>query len=239
LPVRLRKLRIAREESTEVCASAPTAFFWIAAMPLRLIFSSFANSGAWPEHPGAGAAVVDAAVVGPMQLLDHLETMLGLGAPAVAGVKRIAVYRRKLAAAGPRFWSRSFEKDSWATARELLNWRDELVEAGWRPGMAASPRRIADLAAAETSGPALPAGLADRLQKTIAALEDGPNPPLDSIELIDAREDLPAGWRRLLRTLEACGVGCEPRLCAQAAPVCDFCRALSLAATGFCLSLSQ
>ena len=82
-------------------------------MSLRLVFSSFADAGAWPEHPGAGAAVVDAAVVGPMRLLDHIETMLGLGAPASAGVKRIAIYRRKLeACGGERFWSESFKKDS-------------------------------------------------------------------------------------------------------------------------------
>ena len=80
-------------------------------MPLQLVFSWFADAGAWPEHPGAGAAAVDAAVVGPMRLLDHVETMLGLGAPAIAGVKRIALFRRKLESAGAgRFWANSFER---------------------------------------------------------------------------------------------------------------------------------
>ncbi len=181
-------------------------------MSLRLVFSSFADAGAWPEHPGAGAAVVDAAVVGPMRLLDHIETMLGLGAPASAGVKRIAIYRRKLeACGGERFWSESFKKDSWSTARELLNWRDELVEAGWRPGMSISSRRLADLAAAESAGPDLPSGLSDRLQAAIAALGEKPKLPLALIELIDERGDLPAGWRRLLDALEACGVSVTAR----------------------------
>lgn len=79
-------------------------------MSLRLVFSWFADAGAWPEHPGAGAAVVDAAVVGPMRLLDHIETMLGLGAPANAGVKRIAIYRRKLEACGGGVSGRSLSE---------------------------------------------------------------------------------------------------------------------------------
>jgi len=176
-------------------------------MSLRLVFSWFADGGAWPEHPGDGAAVVDAAIVGPLRLLDHLETMLGLGAPATAGVKRIAVYRRKLESAGAgRFWSASFEVDSWSTARELLNWRDELVEAGWSAETPVSAKRLGDLAAAEAAGPDLPAGFADRLRALIDALDEKPRLPLASIALVEVRDDLPAGWRRLLQTLEACGV---------------------------------
>ena len=53
-------------------------------MPLRIVFSWFADAGAWPEHPGAGLAAVDHAIAGPLRLLDHLETMLGLGAPNIA-----------------------------------------------------------------------------------------------------------------------------------------------------------
>ena len=103
-------------------------------MSLHLVFSWFADGGAWPEHPGEKSAVVDAAVVGPHGFLDHLETMLGLGAPAAAGVKRIATYLNKLKCAGAgNFWSRSFDADPWSTAREVLVWRDQLVEAGWGP----------------------------------------------------------------------------------------------------------
>lgn len=181
-------------------------------MPLKLVFSLFADGGAWPEHPGSGATVVDAAVVGPMRLLDHVETMLGLGAPAVAGVKRIAIYRRKLESAGAgRFWGESFLKDSWSTARELLNWRDELVEAGWQANASLSAKRLVDLAAAEGAGPDLPLGYADRLRALIDALDEKPWLPLASVELVDVRGDLPAGLRRLLFALEACGVAMSAR----------------------------
>ena len=82
---------------------------------MDLVFSWFADFGAWPEHPGAGEAVLDCEIVGPSRLLDHVETMLGLGRPGVANVKRIAVYRRKIEAAGSaRFWSESFAFDPWS-----------------------------------------------------------------------------------------------------------------------------
>lgn len=176
-------------------------------MSLHLVFSWFADGGAWPEHPGEKAAVVDAAVVGPHGFLDHLETMLGLGAPAVAGVKRIATYLNKLKCAGAgNFWSRSFSADPWSTAREVLVWRDQLVEAGWGPEIAVATGRLGDLARAETSGPVLPAGFSDRLRQVIQVLATPRSLPLASVALIDARADLPAGWRRLLDRLEDCGV---------------------------------
>lgn len=173
---------------------------------MDLIFSWFADAGAWPEHPGSECAVLDQEVVGPLCLLDHLETMLGLGRPDVAAVRRIAVYRQKIEAAGPdRFWSKSFAVDPWSTARELLQWRDELVEAGWNPGAGCERSRLADLGAAEKSGPILPFGLADRLRAAIETLSGAPSFGSLQIDLVDERNLLPSGWRTLLSALEAAG----------------------------------
>jgi hypothetical protein len=177
---------------------------------MHLVFSWFANSGASPEHPGTGAAVIDQEVVGPLRLLDHVETMLGLGRPQTAPVKRIAIFQRKLHEAGvDRFWSKSFAVDPWSATRELLSWRDELVEAGWKPGTGHTRSRLADLAIAETSGPQLPPGQADRLRAAIDALGERPAVRLSSITLVDDRTLLPIGWRTLLDALERCGVRIE------------------------------
>ena len=177
---------------------------------MDLTFSWFADSGAWPEHPGKNDVAVDQEVVGPNGLLDHAETMLGFGGPDVAAIKRIAVYRRKIEAAGPgRFWSESFAFDPWSSARELLRWRDELVEAGWRPGVGMARRRLVDLSAAEAAGPKLPDGRADRLRAVIDALGSEPGLRLRSISLVDVRGTLPVGWRALLAALEASGVRIE------------------------------
>ncbi|RTL89276.1 MAG: hypothetical protein EKK29_03165 [Hyphomicrobiales bacterium] len=177
---------------------------------MHLVFSWFADAGAWPEHPGAGNAVMDQAVVGPLRLLDHVETMLGLARPQAAAVKRIAIFQRKLLEAGAdRFWSKSFEVDPWSATRELLSWRDELIEAGWKPRVGVTRSRLADLSAAETSGPSLPLGRADRLREVIEALKEKPSLRLSSITLVDDRSLLPVGWRALLDALERCDVRVE------------------------------
>ncbi|MGJ0391158.1 MAG: hypothetical protein ACR650_00105 [Methylocystis sp.] len=177
---------------------------------MDLVFSWFADGGAWPEHPGAGGAVLDQAVVGPLRLLDHVETLLGQGGPQIATVERIAIYKRKIEAAGAdRFWSKSFGLDPWSSTRELLGWRDELIEAGWRPGVGLERTRLADIAAAEEVGPALPEGLADRLRAVIDALDEKPTLSLQSIKLVDDRQLFPNGWRAMLDALERCGIRIE------------------------------
>jgi RecB family exonuclease len=177
---------------------------------MDLVFSWFADAGAWPEYPGSGYGILDQAVVGPLRLLDHVETMLGLGGPQVSSVERIAIYRQKLEAAGSdKFWSKSFVLDPWSSTRELLGWRDELIEAGWRPRMGAARGRFAHLSAAEEAGPKLPSGLADRLRAAIDALAELPRLSLRSIKLVDERGLFPIGWRTLLDHLERCGVGIE------------------------------
>ena len=204
-----------------------TQFSWhllilrIDGFDMDLVFSWFADSGAWPEHPGAGEAVLDCEIVGPSRLLDHVETMLGLGRPGVANVKRIAVYRRKIEAAGSaRFWSESFAFDPWSSARELLRWRDELVEAGWRAGMGSERSRLANLSAVEAAGPELPFGRPDRLRAILDALDGNSRLQLQSVSLVDRRETLPAGWCALVDALEHCGVRVEqietPNLAAPA-----------------------
>jgi hypothetical protein len=67
---------------------------------MNLIFAWFGEAGAWPEHPGKGGAVYDREVVGPLRLLDLVETMSGLGGPDVPTVHRIALCRRKIESAG-------------------------------------------------------------------------------------------------------------------------------------------
>lgn len=173
---------------------------------MDLVFSWYADGGVWPEHPGSNSAVVDQAVVGPAGLLDHVETKLGLGRPEVSIVQRIAIYRQKLQEAGSnRFWSASFEADSWSVTRELLAWRDELIAAGWKPGVAIERSRLADLSAAELIGPAVPFGQADRLRIAIEALEAGWTSTIKTIRLIDQRKYLPNPWRALLDGLERAG----------------------------------
>ncbi|UYY58014.1 PD-(D/E)XK nuclease family protein [Sphingomonas sp. S2-65] len=175
---------------------------------MDVVFGLWADAGAWPEHGGEGPASFGAPVVGPNGMLDLIETACGLGSPSVPAVVRIAAFQSALEAMSStsRFWSRSLGVDGWATARTLLGWRDELIEAGWRPGAGHDGVRLADLAAAHAAARDLPAGKADRIAAAWAALEDRPPLPMRRVRLIDARHLHPAGWRRLLDRVEACGV---------------------------------
>ena len=181
---------------------------------MHLVFATTADGRAYPEHPGGSAGCVDGAVVGPAGLLDILATRLGLGAPQVPPVVRIATWQRKLEAAAkdtPRFWTASLASDGWATARQLLSWRDALVEAGWSPTrLVDAPARLADLAAAEQAGPELPGGRADLLCEVISAIAAGGTVDVDLLEHAEDIEMLAPGWRKLVRTLEATGTILRP-----------------------------
>lgn len=172
---------------------------------MHLVFGLSADGRVYPEATEAVGAI-DAAVVGPAGLVSALEAQLGLLGPVASRAVRIASYLAKLRAAGDgRFWVASFEKDPWSTASTLLQWRDDLLAAGWH-GNPIGARRIDDLAAAEDAGATLPAGLADRAVQLLNALPSRRGLRLKRLTLAEPRAFLPPLWRRLLVALEAAGV---------------------------------
>lgn len=118
----------------------------------------------------------------------------------MAGAVRIARYRARLAAAddGQRFYSASFDRDPWATAREVLAWRDGLCAAGWQGNdVPEEGTRLETLAAIETAGqPVLGPSPGERLTAVI-------------ILLATARDRLPARWRHLVGLLESGGTAID------------------------------
>lgn len=187
---------------------------------MDIVFGLQADAGAWPDHGGAGSGASGEPVVGPNGLVEILETARGLGAPSTANVVRIAAFEAALENLDgpPRFWEKSLEVDGWSTARTLLRWRDELVDAGWNPAAGWTGRRLAELAAAAQAAVDLPPGLADRMAAFAADLAERPALPIRRIRLVDRRDDHPIGWRRLLDRLEACGVAVEQLEARPAAP---------------------
>lgn len=124
---------------------------------MHIVFGMTADALAHPAHPGARSGAVGRAVVGPAGMLDILAGQLGLSGPPIAPVVRIAAWEAKLESAAAierRFYSASLSADALSTARLLLSWRDDLVEAGWTPVDAGTAgRRVADLAATELAPP--------------------------------------------------------------------------------------
>jgi hypothetical protein len=119
----------------------------------------------------------------------------------------VVQYRKALVSAaenGRRFFSRSLECDSFATAETLLLWRDELRLAGWS-GEAApdASDRLRELAEVERlAGEELSSGLGDRLQTILAEL-DLRSPQIESVSVLDAPAHLPDVLRRVLEKLGA------------------------------------
>ena len=139
---------------------------------MKIVFGLWADGGAWPDHGGDAAGSLGQPVVGPIGLVDILESQLGLGGPATAQVVRIAHFQSQLESlGGSYFWSRSLAVDSWSTARTLLAWRDDLVGLGWRDDLSWQSPRLADLAAASAAATDLPRGLNDRIVAVLAALD--------------------------------------------------------------------
>src|SRR5690625_4579055 len=162
---------------------------------------------------------------GPTGLTSLLATRLGLTVPSETPVQRIAVYRglleRHIAAAGhgtDRPWfAESFSKDPWATAREVLAWRDELVSAGWtgeepRDVQVLLPRRLTGLAQIEPPLAAQPAwapAMPDVLRDVGAALEWlAPTPVpfqhgIATVSTEHTRVALPVLWQQVFARVEA------------------------------------
>lgn len=174
---------------------------------LRVVYGDCLDSGAWP--PVADESAFGSIVVGPAGLLSLVETFVGLAGPSVPAARRIAAMHRRLAVdpVKDRFWSASFQVDSWAVARELLAWRDELVEAGWTPrSIASPPRRLANLAAVEESSEVVvPSGVADRLLVAASAVTSADALPIAEILVVDDKASLRPGVARLLDALGAAG----------------------------------
>lgn len=171
---------------------------------MHLVFG-LSDGRVYPEATEAMGAI-DAAVVGPAGLVGVLEVQLGILGPSASRAVRIASYLAKLRAAGDgRFWGASFEKDPWSTAATLLQWRDDLIAAGWQ-GNPIGACRIDDLAAAEIAGTMLPPGLADRAVQLLNALPSRPGLRLKRLTAAEPRALLPPLWRRVLEALEDAGV---------------------------------
>jgi ATP-dependent helicase/nuclease subunit B len=186
---------------------------------MDVVFGLRVDGGAAPDHGGGDGGALGKPVVGPSGLLDILETATGLGSPPVAQVVRIAAFQSVLERLqGDRFWSRSLAMDPWATARTLLQWRDELVGLGWRPAEAWAGRRLADLAAAAQVASDLPYGIADRTARLLYTLTAEVALPVRRIRLIDPLEVRPSGLRRLINRLEELGIAVEPIEYVPAAP---------------------
>lgn len=161
---------------------------------LEIVFDWSFDGGAWP---GPSGALFGEAWLGPQGLLGRLELELGLGGRDATPLERAVALTRTL---GHGYWSASFEVDPIATARRLLDDRDELVSWGWR-GEAASSR----LPALWTATSSAPLGLPDRVLRVVDQLARG-HVDIATLALVDPVGSNPPIWQRLFEAMERRGV---------------------------------
>lgn len=177
---------------------------------MDVVFGLWADGGASPDHGGGATGALGQPVLGPLGLVELLETQLGLGGPAAPQVVRVAAFQAVLEGLdGPRFWSRSLATDPWSTAQTLLAWRDDLVGLGWLHDRDWTAPRLRDLAAASRAADAMPDGLTDRIANLLRRLEFRTSPPLAKLRLIDRPEVMASPLRRLVERLAALGCSIE------------------------------
>ncbi len=151
-------------------------------------------------------ATIGEVQTGPGGFLGLLETRLGLTAPTIHPVHRMNQYMTRLEEAEIPWVASSFSVDAWSTARQLLMWRDQLVEGGWngKTPLVGSPR-LESLTALEQSGLPLSVGTSDRIQTIKKQLTHNNSVEIDAIQLIEPRELFPPVWQQILALLEGQG----------------------------------
>lgn len=159
--------------------------------------------------------------IGPSGLMRLLETAAGLdhGMPDMDYL-RIPAFRKViqqyLDTNSDAFFEASFQADQFATSKDLLRKRDELLLAGWdfvsRPDTPAYLKVFAALERlVEEDEPlqeVVGKGLADRFSRLLQSL---PNCelPFQTIFHLEPDTLLPVHWQRLLRVLAAKGVSVQ------------------------------
>ncbi len=173
---------------------------------MKITFGMALDGTDWSQAP----ATVGVLTVGPLGLLSVLETRMGLTGPEIPPARRVDQYMARIEDYDhDQAWlHRSFKADPWSTARQLLRWRDELVEAGWQQGQAEpTSSRLQTLEDLESlPGPILSPGRADRLREVLDELGRRPGLGIQSIQVHDPPDLLPPVWAELLERLGSMGI---------------------------------
>ncbi|MFZ3579931.1 PD-(D/E)XK nuclease family protein [Virgibacillus sp. DJP39] len=165
---------------------------------MDVILGYWLDSTTYPDALGHKEASVGTVVTGFKGLFGILETQLGLTSPEVSENLRIASWQELLGshASEEKPYAKSYQTDSWNTAKELLRRRDELVLAGWDPekhvGGSDWIQTLADL---ELANKNKLRGFPDRLQALLQALKQAKrNLDIDQIIIVEEDEKLWDVW---------------------------------------------
>ena len=141
--------------------------------------------------------------VGPLSFLSWLESHTGLDGVSISAPERINEYMQKIRRVDPAWCRASFETDSWSTAKQLLAWRDDLMENGW-DGRSGESERLKALSALEADPGPLSPGIPDRMKRVLTELQDYHF--ADVLFLQEPFGLLPYLWKQVIEQLQQSGM---------------------------------
>lgn len=171
---------------------------------MQILFGMKLDGVEWVDQ----GATMGHVKLGPRGFINLLSTHLGLALPAEQSIERInACYQRLLVLDHKEAWfHESFQVDPWSTSIQLLQWRDELVEAGWDGQVfETSIPRLKTLSDLEKVDIPLPKGFADQFSRVLRRLQSGEGRLLESIDLVEPLSSLPCHWQNLFDVLKGQG----------------------------------
>lgn len=172
---------------------------------MKITFGMHLDGSRWSNKQGTIGEIR----TGPSGLLNIIEGQLGLTKPSVHPAIRISEYMDRISEINHEsmWFHSSFIADPWSTSKQLLSWRDELVEAGLSRQMClqGSPR-LKCLNSLEKSDLPLSEGRPERLHKIINSLKKNMGLHISSIYLIEPLAMLPLTWQNLFHLLANNGI---------------------------------
>ena len=167
---------------------------------MQIIFGLLLD-GEHGVHPGNRLGT---SIVGPLGLLNILETRLGLLKAQCTQAQRVTRYREclKKCDTPDRFYHASFAIDPIGTSVSLLSWRDAWYLHGWNGDLLPyASNRLADLTDVEGIARSL---VYPSVGERLISVNDGlsrQQTGIDSIELTDSIEDFPKRWQEVIAKL--------------------------------------
>lgn len=184
---------------------------------ITLHFNPHYDNGAWAGEPAAGESCIGESYFGPLGLLSKLEIILGVTAKDIPQHEILAVYIAAARVVAKNnhgaFFKESLDRFPLATAKELLNWRDELVLSGWSvpfvipEELTKGTKQILNgLAEIESNLSAPLRTVSDRWRAVLEALKNSDFVNGLSIVLHVNEEHLHPFYKQLFNQLRRCGV---------------------------------
>lgn len=145
---------------------------------MEITVGQWLDSSVYPDPLAGGNSKIGVLTTGFKGLINVLEQQLGLLRPTASDNLRVAQWQQAMQQVlnhySDKLYAQSFEIDPWNTAKHILQKRDELILAGWRPTIAAKNSVWLQLIAEiEQCYDCIHYGFADRVTNVLQALQQG------------------------------------------------------------------